>query len=165
VLLPLLLVPGLGQQMLRQLDRTPPERRATAIIELCFAHPEKVPDNRMAEAIADVTNRRGLPWAHEAMLLSLRGLVRSYVTPGAESPWRQMARITAPTTIIWGELDALVDVSNAPKVTAAISDSTLLVVPDVGHTAQLEDPVLTARTILALRARANDGRDAAGVGF
>ena len=164
-LLPLLVVPGLGPAMLRRLDRVTPEQRARAVIDLCFAHPERVPDNRLAEAVADVTDRRGMSWAHGAMISSLRGLIGSYLSAGGRAPWRQMAAIVAPTVVIWGELDQLVDVSNAPRVAATIPDARLLVLPDVGHTAQLEDPAVTARAILALRARANDGRDPAGVGL
>ena len=40
---------------------------------------------------------------------------------------------------------------------ATLPDARLLVLPDIGHTAQLEDPTTTARAILALTTRANDG--------
>jgi pimeloyl-ACP methyl ester carboxylesterase len=153
LMLPLLLLPGVGPRAVGQLDNHPPERRARALINLCFAHPELVPANRIAEAAADITDRRQYPWASEALLRSFRGLVRSYLSPGARSAWRMMAEIAAPTVVIWGELDRLVDVSNAPRVAATIPDATLLVLPDVGHTAQLEDPITTARAILALRER------------
>jgi pimeloyl-ACP methyl ester carboxylesterase len=163
-LLPLLLIPGIGSRALARLDRGSAEVRARAIINLCFAHPERVPANRMAESIAEVEARRGMPWAHDAMLSSLRGLVRTYLTAGQASPWRAMQRITAPSLVIWGELDKLVDVANAPRTARTIPDATLLVLPDIGHTAQLEDPAVTARAILALRERANDGFKRTGVG-
>ncbi|MFL6162764.1 MAG: alpha/beta fold hydrolase [Jatrophihabitantaceae bacterium] len=152
-LLPLLLVPGVGPRALAQLESSPPEARARALIELCFAHPERVPANRLAEAAEEVAHRRGYPWAAEAMLRSLRGLVLSYLAAGNRSAWRLLSQIDAPTVVIWGELDRLVDVSNAPRVAAAIPDASLLVLPDVGHTAQLEDPTSTARAILAMLAR------------
>jgi pimeloyl-ACP methyl ester carboxylesterase len=163
-LLPLLLLPGVGPRALARLDRGASEARARAVVKLCFAHPERVPANRMAEAIAEIETRRGMAWAHDALLGSLRGLVRTYLTRGQASPWRAMERITAPTLVIWGELDKLVDVANAPRTARAIPDATLLVLPDVGHTAQLEDPSVTARAILALRERANDGFERTGVG-
>jgi pimeloyl-ACP methyl ester carboxylesterase len=152
-LLPLLLVPGLGTRALAKLDASPAENRARALIELCFAHPELVPPNRLAEAAEEIEHRRGYPWAAEAMLHSFRGLVLSYLASGGRSAWRLLNQIEAPAVVIWGELDRLVDVSNAPRVAAAMSDASLLVLPDVGHTAQLEDPVSTARAILALLAR------------
>jgi pimeloyl-ACP methyl ester carboxylesterase len=152
-LLPLLLVPGIGPRAVARLDAIPPERRARGLIELCFAHPELVPANRLAEAAEEIAHRRGYPWAAEAMLRSFRGLVLSYLVGGNGSAWRLLSRIEAPAVVIWGELDRLVDVSNAPRVAAAMPDASLLVLPDVGHTAQLEDPVSTARAILGLLAR------------
>lgn len=163
-LMPLLLVPGIGSRMLTKLDQGSPERRARAIINLCFAHPERVPPNRLAEAAADVQARRGFVWAGDAFMRSFRGLVRSYLTTGTRSPWYSMSQIEAPTLVVWGQLDKLVDVANAPLVTAAIADASLLVLPDVGHTAQLEDPVTTCRAILALLARADDAVSGDGVG-
>jgi pimeloyl-ACP methyl ester carboxylesterase len=75
-----------------------------------------------------------------------------------------MTEVTAATLVVWGAQDKLVDVAHAPRIATAIPDATLLVLPDVGHTAQLEDPVSTARAILSLRGRANDGRDTNHVG-
>jgi pimeloyl-ACP methyl ester carboxylesterase len=163
-LLPLLLIPGIGSRAMARLDRGSPHARAKAIISLCFAHPERVPANRIAESVAEIEARRGMPWAHEAFLSSLRGLVRSYLARGPASPWSALTRITAPSLVVWGEVDKLVDLSNAPRTARAIPDATLLVLPDVGHTAQLEDPSVTARAILALRERANDGSEQRGVG-
>jgi pimeloyl-ACP methyl ester carboxylesterase len=136
-----------------KLDQHPAESRARALINLCFAHPELVPANRLHEATEDVTFRRGLEWSGDALMRSFRGLARNYTTYGKNSPWRTMRAIEAPTLVVWGDRDQLVDVSNAPKVAAAIPDATLLVLNDVGHTAQLEDPMSTARAILALVAR------------
>ncbi len=163
-LLPLLLVPAVGSRILARLDGYPPEQRARAVIDLCFAHPERVPANRLAEAAAEIRTRRDYAWAGDAFMRSFRGLVRSYLAVGSRSSWYAMSRIHAPALVVWGELDKLVDVANAPRVVRTLPDATLLVLPDVGHTAQLEDPVSTARAILALLARANDGCRQAGVG-
>ena len=163
-LMPLLLVPGLGNRVLARLDQLPPERRVRAVIELCFAHPERVPANRRAQAVAELQTRRGYAWAGEALLRSLRGLVLSYLTVGTRSPWYALSQIQAPAVVVWGQLDRLVDVANAPRVARTLPDASLLVLPDVGHTAQLEDPVSTARAILGLLARANAALPQAGVG-
>jgi pimeloyl-ACP methyl ester carboxylesterase len=157
-LLPLLLVPGVGTRALARMDALPPERRVRGVIELCFAHPELVPDNRLAEAAEELAHRRGYPWAAEAMLRSFRGLVFTYLASGSRSAWRQLGQIDLPALVIWGATDRLVHVSNAPKVAAALPDATLLVLPDVGHTAQLEDPTSTARAILGLLARSGSLR-------
>jgi pimeloyl-ACP methyl ester carboxylesterase len=153
-LLPLLLVPGIGARLLARLENEPPERRARALIQLCFAHPERVPPNRLAEAVAEVAARREYAWAGEALMKSFRGLVRSYLMTGQRSAWQALGRIEAPSLVIWGELDRLVNVSNAARVAAMLPHGRLLVLPDIGHTAQLEDPITT---------RANDGRTGADV--
>ncbi|MEO6504060.1 MAG: alpha/beta fold hydrolase [Jatrophihabitantaceae bacterium] len=164
-LMPLLLVPGLGYRVLDRLDRIPPERRVRAVIAMCFAHPELVPANRFAEAVAELETRRGFAWSGEALLRSLRGLVRSYLMVGTRSAWHALSQIQAPAVVVWGQLDRLVDVANAPRVARTLPEASLLVLPDVGHTAQLEDPVSTARAILALLARANDAYPQADVGL
>lgn len=164
-MMPLLLVPGLGNRVIERLDQIPPERRVRAVIQMCFAHPELVPPNRLAEAVAELETRRGYAWSGEALLRSLRSLVRSYLTVGTRSPWYALSQIQAPAVVVWGQLDRLVDVANAPRVARTLPDASLLVLPDVGHTAQLEDPVSTARAILALLARANDGHRQIGVGL
>lgn len=61
-----------------------------------------------------------------------------------------MRSVTAPTLVLWGERDRLVAPDLAPFVAAAIPDSRLLVLDDIGHTAQMEDPVTTARAMLGL---------------
>ncbi|MCW2524676.1 MAG: alpha/beta hydrolase [Frankiales bacterium] len=164
LVIPVLLIPPVGRRALRRLDQTAAENRARATIELCFAHPERVPDKRLAEAVADVTARRQQDWAHDAMLASLRGIVRSYLTPRSRSAWQSLREISVPSLVVWGDQDKLVHVSNAEPVAQSLGDASLLVLPDVGHTAQLEDPVSTARAILGLAERANDGLGPAGVG-
>ena len=150
VTLPLLLLPGLSRLVERRLAALPPERRARAVVELCFADPSTVPDNRFAEAVEEVVRRRDLPWAMEAFTASLRGLALSYATPGERSLWRYAASVRAPTLVVWGTEDRLVPVSLAPRAARAIPDARLLVLTGVGHVAQLEAPEPVARAFLGL---------------
>jgi pimeloyl-ACP methyl ester carboxylesterase len=148
--MPLLLVPGLDRVVGWRLGRLRPEDRARAVVELCFADPALVPVHRLAEATEEVRRRAGLPWATDALTRSLRGLVACYLAPPSRSMWRLAGRISAPTLVIWGDRDRLVDVALAPRTALAIPDSRLLVLPGIGHTAQLEDPVTVARAVLGL---------------
>jgi pimeloyl-ACP methyl ester carboxylesterase len=149
-LLTVALVPGTSGLIRRRIVRYPADARAQAVIGLCFAEPSRVPPSRLAEAVEEIELRDGYSWATDALLRSLRGLVRSYLATGRRSLWTQMAAITAPTLVVWGERDRLVDVTLAPRVARTIPGARLLVLPDVGHVAQLEDPVTTARAALAL---------------
>ena len=148
--MPLLLVPGLDRVVRWRLARLPAERRARALIELCFADPSRVPAHRLAEATEEMRRRAELPWATDALGRSLRGLVASYLVPPSRSVWRLAGRVTAPTLVVWGDRDRLVNAALAPRTAAAFRDSRLLLLPGVGHTAQLEDPVTVARAVLAL---------------
>ncbi len=152
VSLPLLLLPGLDRLVGWRMSRMSPEARVRALITLCYADPGRVPPNRLAEAADEVRRRSQLPWATESVARALRGLVGSYLVRGPGSLWRQAAWITAPTLVIWGIEDKLVDVALAPRTAAAIQDARLLVLPRIGHTAQLEDPETVARAFLGLLA-------------
>lgn len=149
-LLTLALVPGTGRMIRRRIVRYPADARALAVIDLCFADPSRVPPNRLAEAVEEIELRDGYSWSTDALLRSLRGLVRSYLVSGRRSLWARMSAIAAPTLVVWGERDRLVDVALASRVARTIPGARLLVLPDVGHVAQLEDPVTTARAALAL---------------
>lgn len=51
-----------------------------------------------------------------------------------------LADADLPTLVVWGEEDALSDRSEQDRMTAAVSDATLVVVPGVGHLANVEAP-------------------------
>ena len=149
--LPLLLVPGFAQLAGRQLARQTAEQRARAVLQLCYADPSHVPPQRLREAAAEVRRRAGLAHAETAFTASLRGLVATYLERGPSSLWRQARRVQAPTLLVWGAKDRLVDVSLAPRAAASYPDCRLLVLPDVGHVAQLERPEVVARAFLGMR--------------
>jgi pimeloyl-ACP methyl ester carboxylesterase len=150
VTLPLLLMPGLGRLAQRRLDALPPQRRARAVIELCFGDPSVVPHNRFAEAVEEVVRRRGVPWAMDAFTASLRGIAWSYAAPGARSLWRQVARVRAPSLVVWGDRDRVVSAALAPRTAATLPDARLLLLPGIGHVAQMEVPEVVARAVVAL---------------
>jgi len=148
--LPLLLLPGLGNLLGRRLADVEPEKRARAVIELCFADPTAVPPERIAEAVAEVRRRNGLAHAGDAFTASLRGLVGTYLARGSRGQWVTAARVQAPTLLVWGAKDRLVDVALAPRAARTYPDARLLVLPEVGHVAQMERPDVVARAFLGM---------------
>jgi pimeloyl-ACP methyl ester carboxylesterase len=148
--LPLLLLPGLASLATRRLAAQPPERRARAVLELCYGDPSTIPPQRLAEATEEVRRRNGLTHSSDAFTASLRGLVGSYLVGGARSPWARAARVQAPTLLVWGDRDRLVDVSLAPRAARTYPDVRLLVLPGVGHVAQMERPETVARAFLGM---------------
>ncbi|HEX6870249.1 MAG TPA: alpha/beta hydrolase, partial [Micromonosporaceae bacterium] len=152
-LLPLLLVPGAPKIASRRLATVAPEVLAEQVIAACYADPSLLAPQRLAEAVDEVRRRYEQPWYADAYVRSLRGLVGSFLRsylPGANSMWRLAARISAPTLVITGRQDRLVDVRVAPAVSKIIPDSRLLVLDQVGHVAQMERPRLVARAVQAL---------------
>lgn len=148
-LLGLLLVPGTAGLALRRLGRTSPMARARGMGELCFGDPSLLTDADYAAAAADLTWRATLPWSHLSTVGSLRALLRSYLRP-AGSFRANAGRTRVPTLVIWGTRDRLVDARLARRTAASFERSSLLVIPGVGHTAQMEAPRPTARAIARL---------------
>ena len=149
--MPLLAVPGISKLLSRRLATVSPTQRARAVIDLCYANPSVVPDERLREAVAEVTRRSGLAHEEQALAGSLRGLIAAWLEHGDRNLWREARAVRAPTLLVWGTEDRLVDVSLAPKALAAFPASRLLVLPQVGHVAQMEQPETVARAFLALR--------------
>lgn len=152
-LLPLLVVPRAERWASRRLAAISPEALAAQIMAACFAEPHLIPPHRMADAVEEVRRRYEAPWYVDAYLRTLRGLVGSFVRsylPGPNSMWRVAERITAPTLVITGRQDRMVDVRVAPAVAKLIPDSRLLVLDRVGHVAQMERPVVVARAVAAM---------------
>lgn len=151
--LPLLAVPGARRIAARQLAKIEPEELVRQVVAACFADPACVPEQRLAEALEEIRVRYTAQHYAAAYLGTLRGLVSSFLRaylPGEGSLWRIAARVQAPTLVIGGDRDRLVDVRVAPQVARAIPDSRLLMLPGVGHVAQLEVPRTVARAALAL---------------
>ena len=145
----LLIVPGIGGLALKRMRSVDIRARVTATIAMCFADPRRYPKARFDEAVAEGQARLRLPWAEDAMLRATRGLVRSQIAQ-RQHAWAAMRAIKAPTLVLWGSADKLVAADLAPVVAAAIPDSRLLVLDDIGHTAMMEDPTTSARAMLAL---------------
>ncbi|SHF82720.1 Pimeloyl-ACP methyl ester carboxylesterase [Jatrophihabitans endophyticus] len=145
----LVFVPVLGELVTRLFNsRYAPEVRAKGTIALCFADRSRFPAARMRELVDEVTERGTSPWAEAAVLRSMRSLAKSQLL-GGRAGWRTMRRVAAPTLVVWGDRDRLVAPDLAPYVAAAVPNSRLLEMDDIGHTPMMEAPGPTARAVLA----------------
>jgi pimeloyl-ACP methyl ester carboxylesterase len=130
-----------------------PAALAREVLELCFADPGRIHEQRLAEAVDETRRRYEVPWYMHAYVRTLRGLVGAFLRaylPGSGSLWRVARRIQAPALVIGGALDRLVDVRVAPQVARVVADSRLLLLSGVGHVAQMEVPEIVARAVVAL---------------
>ena len=152
-MVPLLWIPRVDRLAQRRLRSVEPAELARQVLELCYADPSRVHEQRVAEAVEETRLRYDVPWYMDAYIRTLRGLVGSFLRaylPGAGSLWRIARRIQAPTLVVGGALDKLVDVRVTPQVARVIPDSRLLILEGVGHVAQMEVPELVARAVVAL---------------
>lgn len=145
--LPALAAPWIGQRLARRLGRFPVEQRVRATLALCFADPSRVPQERFEEAVAEASRRARLDHDGEAVLSSLRGLLSSYLDRGPNSLWRLAARVQAPTLLIYGQSDRLVDPRTALRAARTFRDMRLLMIPNSGHLSQVEHPEAVAAAI------------------
>lgn len=144
-----LLLPGTAALAYQRLGSIAPMARARGMGELCFGRPELVTDRDYALAAREHGWRARLPWVFEATIATLRGLMSWYLRAGDRSFAAAAGRVRAPTLVIWGSRDRLVDVRLSRRAAAAYPTSRLLVLAGCGHVPQMEEPESTARAMIA----------------
>jgi pimeloyl-ACP methyl ester carboxylesterase len=146
----LLLLPGIPTLAERRMARIAPEQHVRAMVRMCFGNPSRVPRARLEQAVEEMRERSGQPWADRALTRSMRALIASYLRTGRANAWRLARSLRMPTLVLWGDRDKLVDPALAPRLAAAIPDAALQILEGVGHVAMLEAPEPTARAVLGL---------------
>ncbi|MFF5080310.1 alpha/beta hydrolase [Actinoplanes sp. NPDC000266] len=151
--LPLLALPRAHRLLAWGMARLTAEEMAEQVLAACFGDTSKVTPQRRAEAMEEIKLRYTVAHYPKAYLGTLRGLVSSFLRaylPGENSQWRLAARVEAPTLVIGGLNDKLVDARVPVQVARTIPDSRLLILPGVGHVAQMEVPRLVARAVVGM---------------
>jgi pimeloyl-ACP methyl ester carboxylesterase len=145
---PVMGLPRVGPRLIRQYQAAlPPERRVAAVIATCFSNPGLYPQARFAAEVAELSRRDSLEYAAAALVGSARALTAEFLRKGRHSPWRDAARVTAPTLVIYGQHDRLVDPRAAGRAAHAFRDARIVVLPRTGHVAQMERPGQVAAEI------------------
>jgi pimeloyl-ACP methyl ester carboxylesterase len=158
--LALLSAPGIGRLIMNRMLLVPAERRADITIGDLFADPSLMNPDRRAEAVIEVVRRDGLGYASHVLLESGRALVAEYVRRGPESLWRDASRVAAPTLVIHGSHDKLVNPATAARAARTFRSCRVVVLPRIGHVAMMEGPDLVAaemRDFLATAANGSGG--------
>ena len=105
--------------------------------------------------MAELNRRDSLGYAEAALVGSARTLTAEFRAGG--TAWRDAARITAPSLVIYGSHDRVVDPRNAGRAAHAFANAKIVVLPRTGHVAQMERPGLVATEIGMLLAAAGRG--------
>lgn len=123
----LALVPRLGPMVWKQLFRRTELRRHLARV---LSTPELL-DERAVDVYWDRLGREGGREAAHAMLQRMAEL-----DPGGT----RLARVRAPTRVVWGDRDALMPVATGERLARALPDARLVVVEGCGHAVPEERP-------------------------
>ena len=143
--LPVIAVPGVGERLVSKfMETTDVATRVQGSVDVTFADGARVPPERIEEAQQMLAEHDRHPYAADAFLRSLRGLLRTYADVGPSRPWRLAERVECPTLVIYGRKDPLVDSKSAHRVTKHFRDAHVVVLPDSGHVAQMEHPEFVA---------------------
>jgi len=146
----LLALPGVAGLLTRQTADRPAEEHVRNFLRLAYADPARIPEERFLESVEGYRQRQALPYAQQALVQSARGLVREYLSRSPEQLWRQAARVQAPTLLVYGRHDKLVDPRMAHKAVGTFPDVRLLTLPDSGHVAMMEHTAEVAQAFRAL---------------
>jgi pimeloyl-ACP methyl ester carboxylesterase len=143
-------LPGVGPRLLRKYDALPPRNRVADVITTCFADPTLFPQARFATEVAELARRDTLDHATAALIGTIRTLTADFFRRGRHTAWRDAARITAPTLVIYGRHDRVVDPRLAGRAARAFANSKIVVLPRTGHLAHMEHPAQVAAEITAM---------------
>ena len=145
---PVVGLPRVGPRLIRQYQETlPPERRVAAVIATCYSNPGLYPQARFAAEVAELNRRDSLEYAAAALMGSARALTAEFLRKGRRSPWRDVTRVTAPSLVIYGQHDRLVDARAAGRAAHLFKDARVVVLPRTGHVAHMEHPDVVAAEI------------------
>jgi 3-oxoadipate enol-lactonase len=152
-------------------------RGAGRVAGLVLSNTRATPDSDDAKAgrdkMIDLVNREGAAGIAGAMLPKLLGKTTSQEQPDLQDAVRRLIlvnsaegivtalgalktrpdstpllpAITCPTLVITGAEDAIIPVTDAESMHAAIPGSSLVVLPRVGHLSNLEDPAGWGRAV------------------
>lgn len=151
--LPVALVaaPGASRYVSRVQARHTAESQVRALYALCLGDPSRVPRERFLADVAETAEWRANPLSLEALVNSARELLlHEYPRRGRGGLWRLATQVRAPTLLIYGGLDKLVDPRTSTRAMRSFPDARLLMLPDSGHVAMLEHPGLVARAFREL---------------
>jgi pimeloyl-ACP methyl ester carboxylesterase len=144
---PLASLPRVGGWALSKFKTISAEQRVWNVLATCYFDPASVPTERIAAEVAELTRRDGLSYADDALIGCVRTLTTESLRTGPKAAWRDAARCTMPTLVIYGSHDRLVSPRLAGKAARLFPDSRVVVLPRTGHVAQMEHPAEVAAEI------------------
>jgi pimeloyl-ACP methyl ester carboxylesterase len=132
-------LPGVGEVFVDLGTRSRTDRELVErIVNLCFADPRRSSPEVMDAATELVGQRRLMPSQDDAFLQAARSLMRAAFRPRRFQ--NVISSLAQPVLLIHGDRDRLVPVAAARTAAAANPKWDTVILHDIGHTPQLEDP-------------------------
>lgn len=147
----LFLVPGLGEWLYNRL-RNDPEAAFRSLAPY-YSDLDKLPEADRDFLYQRVNERVWSDGQRRAFFSTLRELARSIRGQQRELLAR-LAELTAPTVVLWGELDRMNSVDNGRALVEMQPGARLVVLPGVGHNVQQEEPDAVLETLACNPAQA-----------
>jgi pimeloyl-ACP methyl ester carboxylesterase len=140
---PVLALPFLGTWIIRHYSaRYPVENRVSGVFATCFYDPARVHPDRVALEVEALRRRDGLSYEATSLARAARTLTCETLRLPPFSLWRDARRVTAPSLVLFGSHDRMVDPRLAARAASTFRDATVAVLPETGHLAQMERPDL-----------------------
>lgn len=147
---PLPLLPGIGELVLRAAARRTPQQQAREVLHALAGDPSRISERRVGETADEIAAMDGRAHVRQAYLGALQGAVVAYLRRGRGGLWEAVARVEAPTLAVYGGADPLIGSGIAGRTARVMRRSRVLILPRVGHIAQLEAPGVLADAITTL---------------
>jgi pimeloyl-ACP methyl ester carboxylesterase len=132
--------PGIGVWVMNRFRRLPAEARTMMTLRDCYWDPGVMDPKRRDAEVMELQRRDALPYASQALISSARGLIAEYARQGPGSLWHDAARVTAPTLVIHGSHDKLVNPASSSRAARIFGNARVVLLPRTGHVAMMERP-------------------------
>jgi pimeloyl-ACP methyl ester carboxylesterase len=140
--------PGLGPLLMRRRRGLSPEDLVDSILSLCCVDTSRVPADVFAQHV--MVARQALLWpeTEREISASARSMIAIFAGDLLGGAYRRaIGSITCPVLLLHGTRDRLVPIAVARAAARANPAWTMIEMPGVGHTPQLEAPHDTASAI------------------
>lgn len=141
--------PVLGPLILRQRRFMPVESVVAQTLSLCCVDPSRVPADIVAMHVEVARQRHAMAGNGRDLAHAARSVVETAGFLRGQAYRRAIRQITCPVLVVHGERDRLVPVAAARSAAKAHPEWELVVLQQVGHVPQLEDPAQTAAAFTA----------------
>lgn len=144
-------VPGLGKAYLdRRARRLTPEEQVRETMAVCVTDPDALDDDLLRAHVELAARRRQMPYAHGAFITASRSLLRR-IGPRHRHLWSQVESIAAPTLILQGGQDRVIERIAADRLSRRRPDWDYVVYDETGHVVMIEIPDRVSADIHAWR--------------